>query len=218
MANFMEKNWFKAGITIILLLIIASFGYRIWVSSDQGSSRLIPLTNEKGEDNRTYAADFELKDTKGQTVKLSDYDDKVKLVYFFFSFCPDVCPLSTQNLTEVQNLLIDKKLFGDKAHMLSISFDPKRDTAERLQQFSDSYGVKPEGWTFLRGDDEEQMKKLAEQYGIGVLKDDKGNFMHTNIVLLVDKNGVIRAYYDILNEELTADMIVKDMKKLTKEK
>lgn len=218
MAGFMEKNWFKAGVTIVLLLIIASFGYRIWANSDQGSSRLIPLTNEKGEDNRMYAPDFELENSKGQTVKLSDYDDKVKLVYFFFSFCPDVCPLSTQNLTEVQNLLIDKKLFGDKVQMLSISFDPKRDTGERLQQFSDSYGVNSAGWTFLRGNDEEQMKMLAQQYGIGVQKDAKGNFMHTNIVLLVDKNKVIRAYYDILDEELTADMIVKDIKKLTKEK
>ena len=218
MVELMQKNWFKAGITIVLLLIIASFGYRIWVNSEQGSSRLIPVTNNKGEDNRIFATDFELEDANRQKVKLSDYDDKVKLVYFFFSFCPDVCPLSTQNLVDVQDLLIEKKLFGDKVQMLSISFDPKRDTGERLKQFSESYGVNSAGWTFLRGNDEEQMKKLAEQYGIGVMKDEKGNFVHTNIVLLVDKNEVIRAYYNILDEEITADMIVKDIKTLTKEK
>lgn len=218
MASFWQKNWFKAGITIVLLLIIASFGYRIWMSSDQGSSRIMSLTNDKGEDNRVFAADFALKDSNGQDVKLADYDNKVKLVYFFFSYCPDVCPISTQYLTRVQDELIDQKLFGSKVNMLSISFDPKRDTAERLTQFSQSYGVDSSAWSFLRGDDEEQMKKLAEQYGIGVIKDQKGNFIHTNIVLLVDKNNVIRAYYDILEEELTPQMIVKDIKKLTKDK
>jgi len=218
MAAFMQKNWFKAGIIIVLLLIIASFGYRLLANSDKGSSRLTSTTNAKGEDNRIYAADFELEDSNGKTVKLIDYNDKVKLVYFFFSFCPDVCPATTQNLTFLQKALIDKGLFGDKVNMISISFDPKRDTAARLKQFSESYGVDEKGWTFLRGNDEEEMKKLAEKYGIGVLKDDKGNFMHTNIVLLVDKHNAIRAYYDILDEEITPDMIVKDMKTLIKEK
>lgn len=218
MGRFFEKNWFKAGVTIVLLLIIASFAYRLWANADQGSNRLLPLKNAQGEDIRQFAPEFELQDTNGQTVTLSDFDNKVKLVYFFFSNCPDVCPMSTQYLTGVQEELIKQKLFGTDAFMLSITFDPERDTAERLKQFSESYGVDQSGWKFLRGNDEAKMKELAEKYGIGVIKDERGNFMHTNIVLLVDKKGVIRAYYDVLDPELTPQMITKDMKRLVKEK
>jgi len=211
MDGLFSKSWFKIGILIVLLAVIASFGYKLWANADKGSESMVKA------DQRQPAPSFELESSEGKMVKFSDFDDKVKLVYFFFSNCPDVCPMSTQKLTQVQELLINEKLFGNKVHMLSISFDPERDSPERLKQFSQSYGVKPEGWTFLRGQDEESIKELALKYGIGVLKDPKGNFMHTNIVLMVDKKGMIRAYYDIMDETLKPETIVKDLKKVAKE-
>jgi len=217
MNGIFDSKWFKGGILIVLLAIIASFGYKLWADSDSGSDRFRPLKDAQGKDISVHMPSFELQNADGNTVKSAEYDGRVKLVYFFFSNCPDVCPITTQYLTQVQQVLKDDEMFGTKVNMLSISFDPLRDTPERLKQFSKSYNADPAGWTFMRSQDEESIKALAEKFGIAVIKDEKGNFMHTNVVLLVDKKGVIRADYDVLDPEMKPEMIVKDVKKLTKE-
>jgi protein SCO1 len=212
-----DSKWFKGGILVVLLAIIASFGYKLWANADSGSNSLRPLKDAKGADIRQYIPSFELQSADGRMVKSSEFDGKVKLVYFFFSNCPDVCPMTTQYLAQVQEEMKKNDLFGAKANILSISFDPQRDTPERLKQFSQSYGADPSGWVFMRGQDEASIKSLAEKFGVGVIKDEKGNFMHTNVVFLVDKHGVIRADYDAQDPALKPEMIVKDMKKIAKE-
>ena len=63
---------------------------------------------------------------------------------------------------------------------------------------------------FLRGE-EAKIHKLAEDFGIMVIKEKDGNFSHSNAILLVDPKGKLRNYYDASNPELDADHIVKDV-------
>jgi len=166
------------------------------------------------------AADFELEGTSGETVTLSEHDGKVRLVYFFFSYCPDICIPTTAMLSKVQEELKSRNLFADQTMMYSISFDPERDTTERLKRFSEGYQADETGWKFLRGT-EDGVRNLALQYKVSVLKDDKGNFLHQNLFSLVDQEGNVRKIYNagdpdvVASGELIKEM-VDDMERLAR--
>jgi protein SCO1 len=102
----------------------------------------------------------------------------------------------------------------------SISFDPERDTRDRLTQVADGYGADPEGWLFLRGD-EETVKQVTQGYKIMAVKDPSGNFIHSNLFTLVDKDGRVRKIYNAndMDEVVSGKLvngIVDDMEKLAR--
>lgn len=74
--------------------------------------------------------------------------DKVVLINFTFTYCGDICPLTTANLAEVQKGLGDH--MGKDVFMVSITLDPDIDTPEVLKHYASAFGVKP-GWSFLTG-------------------------------------------------------------------
>lgn len=207
---FLAKNWFKMAIGIILVAMIASFAYKLWFQQDGSDERLRAMKP---------APDFQLTDLDGKTVSSKDLNGKVRLVYFFYSFCPDVCMPTSFILSNVQASLKEKGLLGSKAEILSITIDPTRDTPAVLKEFGSRFESKPVpgGWTFLRGD-EAETKKLAEDFGIMVIKEKNGDFSHSNAILLVDPKGVLRNYYDAGDPKLDADYIVKDVITLSKGK
>jgi len=84
--------------------------------------------------------------------RLRLYDDvmkgKILLINFFFTQCDAVCPLATQNLVRLQELLGPR--VGDEIRMISISLQPEHDTPEVMAAYAKTYGVGP-GWLFLTG-------------------------------------------------------------------
>ena len=86
----------------------------------------------------------------GRTLRF--YDDvmkgKILFINFFFTQCDDVCPLATENLAHVQELLGDR--VGKEIQMVSISLQPEHDTPEVMAAYAKTHGAKP-GWLFLTG-------------------------------------------------------------------
>jgi protein SCO1/2 len=86
----------------------------------------------------------------GRTLRF--YDDvmkgKILLINFFFTACDNVCPLATENLVRVQELLGPR--IGPEIRMVSISLQPDHDTPDVLANYAKQYGVGP-GWLFLTG-------------------------------------------------------------------
>jgi protein SCO1 len=210
MSTFFAKNWFKLAIGAILIAMIASFAYKLWFTGGAPDERLKAMKQ---------APAFQLQDLDGKTVSSKDMDGKVRLVYFFYSFCPDVCMPTSFLLSKVQDALKQKGLLGTKAEIVSITVDPTRDTPAVLKEFGTNFESKPipGGWTFLRGDEAKTLK-LAEDFGIMVIKEKDGNFSHSNAILLVDPKGMLRNYYDAGNPQLDVDHIVKDVVTLSKGK
>jgi protein SCO1 len=166
---------------IVLVLCLALGSYVLW-SQNKGSS--LPVQG-KGEP-------FSYTDIEGKTVSLENTNGKVRLLYFFFSYCPDVCPPTTFLLSQAQDELKKDGLFGDKVEFLSVTIDPKRDTPQRLKEFAKQYGADFSGWKFLRGD-EKQTAALATKYKI-LVDDTNGNFSHSNVIVLLDDKGQIRKW------------------------
>ncbi|THF82624.1 SCO family protein [Cohnella fermenti] len=163
------------------------------------------------------ATDFTYQDIDGNSVTMSDTNGKVRLVYFFYSNCPDVCPPTTFMMSQVQEMLKADGDFGTKAEFLSITIDPVRDTPEALRVFGDKFGADYTGWKFLRGD-EAETAKLAEKYQLGVIKDNDGNFGHSNLIVVVDKKGRIRDFISPQANgspsDMSAEELYKEMKSL----
>lgn len=144
------------------------------------------------------AADFELTNTHGETITLADSDGKVRLIYFYFSNCETGCVPATYFLSKVQNELKDEGVFGDQVEILQITFDPERDTTERLIEFAELNKADTSAWHFLRGD-EAYSRDLALAYNIGVFDLGDGQFAHTNAVLVVNQLGYVETYFPVAN-------------------
>ncbi|MDF2960960.1 MAG: electron transporter SCO1/SenC [Paenibacillus sp.] len=200
-----QNNWFKIAVTVLLLAMIGVFGYMLL----------------KGDDPKMgvikKAPDFKLENIDGKQVGLADLSGKAKLVYFFYSTCPDVCSPTTYTLSKIQDSLVKKGGFGDKTAIVSITFDPTKDTTAQLKEFSGRFHADPKGWYFLRGEEAAAME-LAQKFGVTVIKDKTGGtFTHNNVILLVDKKGDLRTYYNGSDPDLDVEKVAQDMIQLTKE-
>jgi|GEM_PF-640814 len=164
---------------IVLAVCVALAAYLYW--------------NQNAAAKYEKGADFSYLDVDGNTVTLENTNGAVRLLYFFFSYCPDVCPPSTFILSQVQDELKKEGLFGDKVKFLQVTIDPERDTPERLKEYAAMYDADLTGWKFLRGD-EKETAELAGKYKIMVIKDKDGNFGHSNLFVLLDKKGRIREW------------------------
>lgn len=82
--------------------------------------------------------DFSLIDENGQAVEAEDYQGKVTLVYFGYTYCPDVCPITLARLAGTLNRLDDD--VRDDIQVLFISVDPKRDTPEVVKRYTNAFG------------------------------------------------------------------------------
>lgn len=157
---------------------------------------------------------FSMENVDGRTITLADTQGQVRLFYFFFSNCPDVCPLTTFRLSQVQDILKEKGMFGKDASIVSVTFDPERDTLENMKAFGDKFKVDYSGWYFLRGDQQQTMDLAIQSFKTLITKDQSGNFVHADLIGLVDRDGNLREIY---RPEATADEIAKGVANLAKE-
>lgn len=177
-----RKPWLKRyGFSLILLALCVVMA--IMIFQQQRPKTELPVQGP--------GAEFSYVDLDGETVTLSGTNGKVRLLYFFFANCPDVCPPTTFVMSQVQDELKEQGLFGEQVQFLSVTIDPENDTTEALRDFAKRFDADPAGWKFLRGD-EQETADLAEKYSIWVGKDNDGNFGHMNLIVLLDKDGQIR--------------------------
>jgi protein SCO1/2 len=138
------------------------------------------------------APPFTLTSQDNKPVSLADFHGKVVAVTFIYTGCPDICPLLTQKMVDVQDALGDK--FGAKIAFISISLDPERDTPEVLKDYAQFWGAKPEGWSFLTGS-LEAVGDVTRRYGVFYAKKEDGSVEHSQLTTLVDADGQMRVQY-----------------------
>jgi len=154
---------------------------------------------------------FTLHDTSGNAVQLSDYQGRVVLLAFIFTTCPGVCPLISRQMSVLQTGLKQEGLFGSKASLLSVTVDPKTDTAAVLAEYAQTYGADAAGWRFLR-ESPERTKPVLKAYDEWTKPLPKGEIDHPARVYLIDQKGDIREIYSLAFFNETQALI--DMRKL----
>jgi protein SCO1/2 len=161
--------------------------------------------------------DFKFQNQLGKTVSLADLPGKVIVADFFFTRCPSICPKLTVNIRKLQDALSTKDQFKqlNPAYIQFISFsvDPERDSVPVLRAYGNHYGINPDIWWLLTGP-----KKQIYDFSLNELKlgqaDGEGvdsNFIHTQKLVLLDKERVVRGYYNGLDSvdlaKLANDMV-----------
>jgi len=160
---------------------------------------------------------FELEDVHKD--KYVSKNDKIKLVSFFYTNCPDVCPLTMMDFKSLQNQLKDEGLFGHSVELISITLDPEHDTKEVIRNYAQSFDTDPSGWKWLRGTQNET-KTVATDFQMKYQKIEGDYFTHTVTMYLIDEENQLRALYDMAspNKSVNKEKIVKDIKLLTQDK
>ena len=106
---------------------------------------------------------FSLIERSGTPVTRDDLMGNVWIVNFFYTHCPDTCPLQTANIAQFQRDLKDVK----DLYFVSITVDPDRDTPPVLREYADRYGADPARWLFLTGEKEAIYRLAREGFHLG---------------------------------------------------
>jgi len=163
-----------------------------------GAAATEPVSGNPSLSVIARAPQFTLLDTQGRAVRLSDYRGQVVLLAFIFTTCPGVCPLISTQMSALQAALKADGLFPAKAKLISVTVDPKTDTAPVLSRYARTFKADPAGWTFLR-EEPERLKPVLKAYDewTRVLSEPKGWLDHPARVYLVDQKGNIREIYSL---------------------
>ncbi len=159
------------------------------------------------------AADFELVDQDGQPFRLSDQQGKVVMIFFGYTNCPDVCPVTLSDFRRMKQQLGD---LAENVRFVYITVDPERDTQERRKAYL--LGFDPD-FVGLSGEPE-ALQQVWTDYGVLVEKQETASAAgylidHTARVYAIDKQGNWRLTYPFGMEP---EKIVSDVTHLLKEK
>lgn len=135
-------------------------------------------------------------------------DDKVMIANFFFTRCPSICPPMRQQLIGVI-----EDLDEDDFLVISHSIDPINDTPDVLMAYAETTGISSKQWQFLTAT-EKTTRDQASLYQTNFKPFEDGtDFYHSSYVALVDRNRMIRGFYDLLKPK-EVDLLKKDIQTL----
>ncbi len=139
--------------------------------------------SDDGEIYGHLGGDFELIDHQGQSFRLSEHEG-VSLLFFGFTSCPDVCPLTMSRLASLM-----KHVPADKVSVLFVSVDPRRDTPERLAEYGASYDFSFIG---LTSQDPSLIPPIARSFAAGLQRSEDGMIDHSSRIYLLDGRHRVR--------------------------
>ena len=151
---------------------------------------------------------FQLTSIEGQK-SLSDYKGKLVLIYFGYTFCPDICPTNLGNLSMAYQGLTQAE--KDSLQILFVSVDPARDTPERLQQYANYFEANITGLTGKP----EVIAEIAKRYGVVYAKvdnpDNGTNYAvdHSAFTYVIDQTGQLQTQ---LQHATSPEQFIKTIK------
>ncbi|MFK7967345.1 MAG: SCO family protein [Burkholderiaceae bacterium] len=155
----------------------------------------------------SFARDFKLTDHEGNSRQLSDFAGKVLVVFFGFTFCPDICPTTLAQMKAVRESLSPEE--QERMQVVFITVDPERDTAEVLSNYVPAFDPSFVG---LHGTVDE-IKAAASEFKVFFAKvpgRTEGSYTmdHTAASYVFDKKGQVRLMvrHNAMTEAITSDI------------
>jgi len=197
----------KQALIPYLLLFLALSGGILWHQSGQlpGLGKVVT----------TGVADvggpFHLTDQTGKTVTDQSFRGRYMLIYFGYSFCPDVCPTTLGVMAEALQKLGAE---GQRIVPIFITIDPERDTPKVLTDYMKAFGPQFVGLT----GDAAAIKDVEKKYRVYAVKRPldpskglKGGYGmdHSSVIYLMGPNGKLVTFYD---EAISPDDLAKDLR------
>lgn len=158
-------------------------------------------------DESLYSIKDSFQTQDNNVVTLASFQGKPTLIGMIFTHCTYACPRLTADIKDIQDSLKNE---SGKINYILVSFDPERDNPEQLKRFADSLNL-DKNWTLLHGSDE-AVRTLSVLLNIQYEKDSEGNFSHSNIISVLDKQGKLAFQKEGLNASQSATILsIKNM-------
>ena len=208
----------KLNLTHNILLVTIAIFFAACNSGSNTKKTLLPIFGIKkiGNKDTIYhtIGDFSFTNQFGETVNNKTVENKIYVADFFFASCKSICPEMSTNLMDVQKAFEN----DDSLLILCHTVNPLHDTEEVLNDYSKVYGAKKNKWHFLTGNKKEIYDLAKISYLVNALEDDgtPEGFLHSELLLLIDKKGRIRAMYDG-TDKVQVIKLIKDIKLLKQE-
>ena len=209
-------RWSLLHLAMALAAGVALAGILTLWQSHEGVERAVDLRQmaQQVQDNskappgtKTIGGAFTLTNQDGKPVSDAMYRGKYMLVYFGYTYCPDMCPTGLQSMARTLDQLGPD---ADKVAAMFITVDPARDTAEKLKPYVEGFSPKIEG---LTGSDQQVAEAAAAYqvyYAKGEMVDDHDYVMdHSSLIYLMDPHG---AFVTTFPEDADPETIVKAIK------
>jgi protein SCO1/2 len=212
--------------TVISVLIVFIANISIATAIDD-KTKWLPFYNSatftphwltpNSEQVKTFhqVSDFSFVNQNGNLVTNETVKNKIYVASFFFTSCPGICPKMRSQLAKVQETFID----NSNILIISHSIQPSNDTVEVLKSYAQKNGVVSGKWHLVTGKREHIYDIAKKDYfaseDLGKFVDEQ-DFLHTENLILVDKNMHIRGIYNGLNNRSVIHLI-EDIKRLEKE-
>ena len=176
-------------------MLLAVVGAVLLAAGSPACSRTDPMLGTVLSSSDQAPA-FELQDQHGRQVALADFEGRVVVLTFLYTYCPDICPAITAQLKQTHEILGED---AGRVALVAISVDPDRDTVERAYSYSDSWGMLTK-WSFLVGD-EEQLSPIWRAYYIDPTIDDVSHSRASDETAHASLEGAVKT----LGEGITAE-------------
>ena len=191
------RGWIIVAAAVAAVIVGAGLGF------------LIPVADPQSELNQpALGGPFELVDQQGQTVTDRSFAGRHMLIFFGYTYCPDVCPLTLQNVHQALDLIGSR---ADKVVPIMITIDPERDTVDLLRDYAGHFHPRQVALT----GSVDQIKAVARSYGVYFARArDSGTsdylMDHSSLVFLIGPDG---RYVSHFRGALTADEIARHLRR-----
>jgi protein SCO1/2 len=136
---------------------------------------------------------FQLTNQDGQPFGSSQLRGKIWIADFIYTTCPGPCPMISSRMSDLQ-----KPLEKTDVHLVSFTVDPAKDTPEVLRGYAEKLQAQPGRWDFLTGSQSAiyEISRYGFKLAVSDGSEEGGLPVHSTRMILVDRHGAIRGYYD----------------------
>ena len=192
----------RTGIAWKLMLIlfpIVTLGILLWLRNVEVSALRQRTVSSYGA-----VPGFQLSNQNGQPFGSAQLAGKIWIADFIYTTCPGPCPMLSSRMSELQ-----KPLEKTDVRLVSFSVDPQKDTPEVLRRYAEKLQAEPGRWDFLTGPKSAIYKISHDGFKLAVSdgSDAQGIPVHSTRMVLVDRHGQIRGYYDATEPEAITKLL-----------
>lgn len=188
------KRYLK--ILIVGIILIGPLAWGLLWKYSKTSYRKLPIMGTvemTGDTTPWVIPNFSFIDQNGDSISQKDFEGKVYVANFFFATCPDVCPRMNRNLHMVYEKFKKEPLLKFISHTVH----PEHDSVPVLAEYASKLQVDAKKWHFVTGRKKDIYTIAEESYKAVTVEGDKpANFIHSDKLILVDKEKHIRGIYD----------------------
>ena len=185
-------------VTLILIPVV-TLGLLLWLRNVE-----VAALRQRTVSSYGTVPSFQLTNQNGQPFGSAQLSGKIWIADFVYTTCPGPCPMISSRMSELQ-----KPLQKTDVHLVSFSVDPEKDTPEVLRRYAERLQAEPGRWDFLTGPKSAIYNLSHDSFKLAISdgSDAQGIPVHSTRIVLVDRHGQIRGYYDATEADAVTKLV-----------